>query len=222
MIRSLIFDLDDTLYFEKDYAFSGFNACDLVVQKKYHKSGFADLAIEFFDQGKRGNIFNLVLQRLKIDFEQNEILELVKAFRNHRPDIKLLQDASWALNYYSKLYPMGLITDGYSVSQHHKIAALDIQKYFDKIVVTDDLGRAYWKPHAKPYEEIESYFKFAGSECCYVGDNVSKDFVTANELGWMTVQIQRPDGEYNNDNFEKNYQAQHLISSLHELKNIIL
>jgi putative hydrolase of the HAD superfamily len=60
-----------------------------------------------------------------------------------------------------------------------------------------------------------------GKECVYVADNPLKDFITANKLGWMTVQICREGGEYAKIIPEKSHEANFQIKSLLELANLL-
>lgn len=221
MIKALVFDLDDSLYAEKGYSFSGFDACEAFVAQKYYVDGFSEIAKKAFEEGMRGNIFNIALDELEIDYGIVDIKQLVKHFRSHLPSIYLFEDAKWALDYYQDKFPLGLITDGYSISQHQKIKGLNIADYFDKIVVSDDLGREFWKPSEKPYIEIEISLNVAAEFCCYVGDNVSKDFITAKKRGWKTVQILREEGEYVGADFGSEYQAEYIVNSLFKLENLL-
>ena len=100
-----------------------------------------------FEQGVRGNIFDLALEELKIN-DKSLVGDFVGLYRSHAPEITLLPDAKVFLESRKK-EELALITDGYAVSQHAKIRALDLQQYFGKIVATDDWGREFWKPHLK-------------------------------------------------------------------------
>ena len=55
----------------------------------------------------------------------------------------------------------------------------------------------------------------------YVGDNVSKDFITANKLGMSTVFINREDGVYSNIEIDEEYLAKLEVKSLLELEKLI-
>ena len=48
-----------------------------------------------------------------------------------------------------------------------------------------------------------------------------KDFVTAKKLSWLTVQIDRQDGEYSKTPAAPGYEADRTILSLTELKSIL-
>ncbi len=46
---------------------------------------------------------------------------------------------------------LGIISDGYKVSQRNKVKKLKADKLFDKIIITDELGRDYWKPDERSF-----------------------------------------------------------------------
>jgi putative hydrolase of the HAD superfamily len=136
------------------------------------------------------------------------------------PVIKLCDDARWALEHYKNFKKIGLITDGYLSVQKNKVAALNIEKYFDIIVFSDELGKENWKPSPLPYQKVEQILSVYNSECVYIGDNPTKDFITAKKMGWITVQIKR-NGDYSDLKVDSSYYADKTISSLFELKEII-
>ncbi len=222
MIKVVVFDLDDTLYLERDYVKSGFKAVDTFLQKK-RIEGFFQAAWAYFETGGRGDTFNKVLDQLGITYDKAFILGLIAIYREHKPAISLSPDA---LNVIEKLkgeYSLGLITDGFEIAQNNKIEALQLRQKLDRVVVTDELGSggAYWKPHAKPYEIIQSHFAVPHSDCVYIGDNVKKDFVMANKLGWKTVQICREGGEYTEQDLPVDYLADFKIPTMEELPKLL-
>jgi putative hydrolase of the HAD superfamily len=220
--RCLVFDLDDTLYLERLYALSGFGAVDRYLNESRKVAGFYSIAEEVFEQGARGDIFNVTLRRLGIEDESSLITDLVGQYRCHEPDIALLDDAHWALENFSGSAEMALLTDGFADAQRRKINALDISKYFKKIVVTDELGRDFWKPCIASYRIIEEYFEVNGSQCVYVADNPKKDFVAPNKLGWDSVRIIRDQGEYRNACGDSPaFDAKATISTLRDLPEVL-
>ena len=138
------------------------------------------------------------------------------------PDIKLYDDAKYILKaLHQKGIKLGMITDGYKITQRNKLKVLDIDSYFEYIVVTDELGREFWKPHSRPYEIIKDKLNLDYENMVYVGDNVSKDFITANKLGMSTVFINREDGVYSNIEIDDEYIAKLEVDSLLELEKLI-
>lgn len=221
MIRAVVFDLDDTLFSETDYVLSGFKAVSEWIEQKYPVTGFFEKAQDFFEKGNRGTIFDLTLGHLGIPYSANIISEMVKIYREHIPDISLFEDAKWALDYFGKSKKLGIITDGYLTTQKNKVSALGIEDLFDVIVYTDELGRDKWKPCVIPYRKVMEVLCYEGSKCAYIADNPAKDFITAKALGWLTVHIKRPIGQYCKLIPEKGYEADKEIVSLYDLNNII-
>ena len=116
---------------------------------------------------------------------------------------------------------LGLITDGCSKVQWNKIKALDLEEIIDKIIVTDDYGKGYGKPHEKSYKEIMEYFKLDPCECVYIGDNPNKDFIEAKNLGMKTIRIIHEHGDHINDKIDMKYEAELIIRKLSDISDII-
>ena len=55
----------------------------------------------------------------------------------------------------------------------------------------------------------------------YVGDNLSKDFVTANKLGMKTVFINRIEGVYSEIEIDEEYLASLEVTNLRKLESIL-
>lgn len=223
MIKALVFDLDDTLFPEHEFVLSGFQSVSKELATKYSLSGFFEVAWQLFREGKRNNVFNLTLEELGFEYEQGLIQELLHIYRQHKPIISLHEDAKWAINYFKfKNYQkLGIITDGYLLTQQNKVKALGIEVLFDTIVYSDLYGRENWKPSPVPYQKIMSTLNCQGNECVYVADNPNKDFITARKLGWLTVQICREGGEYSKIIPLDSYDANFKITSLFELQKIL-
>ena len=195
-LRCIVFDLDDTLYLERDYVRSGFAAVGAYVRDTLEVEGFQDLAWEEFEAGARGDIFDRVLQRLGIGAGSDLVQELVNAYRSHEPDICLQPDAAECIGQLVGRVKLGLITDGPLASQRAKVHALEIDQEFDEIIFTAELGPGFGKPHPRAFAEMQRRLNSEASECIYVADNPAKDFVGPNLLGWKTVRVRRPEGLY--------------------------
>ena len=223
MIKAVIFDLDDTLISEKEYVRSGFRQVAINISKEYNLDidKVYELLLDTFEEDSK-NVFNRVFDKLNISYEIDDIKKLVEIYRGHKPEIKLYDDAKYILDtLYKKGVKLGIITDGYKITQRNKLEALNIENYFECIVVTDELGREFWKPHSRPYEIMKDKLNLDYDEMVYVGDNVSKDFVTANKLGMNTVFINRIDGVYSGIEMDDEYLANSEVFNLKELENLI-
>lgn len=222
----LVFDLDDTLYPEREFVLSGFAAVDQWLQRERGISGFGSAATQLFFAGRRGRIFDEVLEGLGIGDKVLLIPELVEIYRGHKPHLKMFSDAPWAFEQFQGHFKLGLITDGYAETQRNKVAALGIGGVFDHIVYTDDLGRQNWKPSPVAFRLTMERLGARGEECIYVGDNPAKDFLAPNRLGWLTVRVSREGGEYATLDAgvgaTPDHKAKKVIGSLRELSELLV
>ncbi|MFD1794968.1 HAD family hydrolase [Paracoccus aurantiacus] len=209
----IVFDLDDTLYLERDFAFSGFDAVGAYVASRHGITGFAKICRELFDGPHRSAIFDEALRIAGLAGRQ-PVAELVALYRGHDPQVALCPDAKRFLN--AGRGPFGLITDGPEATQRAKIAALGLDAFCDQVIPTGQWPKGFGKPHPRAYEEIEASAR--GRRCVYVADNAAKDFVTPNRLGWLTVQILRPERVHDGAAPDAEHAAQTVITSLDQLE----
>lgn len=219
-INAIIFDMDDTLYMERDYVISGYKAVDHWVTETYKKTGFYDIATQLFNSGEKKFTFNRALEELNISYDEQTIGQMLEKYRFHEPEIHLLEEAEWVLKHLIGTVKIGLISDGYLIAQEQKVKALNIKEKFDSIILTDSLGREHWKPSPVPYEKASKVLNVPHPQCVYVGDNTNKDFITAKKLGWATVHIDRNEGIYSNQGIGEDYRAHYTIKDLKELSYI--
>ena len=120
----LVFDLDDTLYLERDFACSGFTAVETHLNDKYGNRVSHGTCWRLFVEGARGKIFDLALESFGIEATPSLLDELVQVYRSHPPQIRLCPDACRFLA--SDRRRRAIITDGPADMQRSKIAALGI------------------------------------------------------------------------------------------------
>jgi putative hydrolase of the HAD superfamily len=190
----LIFDLDDTLYPERDYAIGGFKAAAAWARADLGAHVDTDHMAHLLDTGHLGRLFAIVLKAAKPDHTDADLKAFVRAYGRQTPALRLFEDAAAALDHWEPKTPLGLITDGHAPTQHSKISALKLAPRFREIIATGGLGpdRAFHKPHPRAFELIQVAIGEPGDRYVYVGDNLEKDFVAPNALGWTTVCIDRP------------------------------
>jgi putative hydrolase of the HAD superfamily len=196
-LRVVVLDLDDTLYPEWTFAFSGFRAVsDWLRAQMECPFDPAGRMRELFREGDRRHVFDQVLSELGISDQAEWLEKMIHCYRHHTPRIALAPDAEEALRCWKGWFKLGLISDGPLAMQQHKVDALDLSRYLDRAILTGQWGEAYWKPHPRAFQEIESTWGCSGPECLYVADNVKKDFVAPVKLGWRTIRMARPAGIY--------------------------
>lgn len=191
----VVFDLDDTLYLERDYVRSGFYAVGAWATRHLGLHDFADLAWREFECGRRRDVFNRVLASYGLAGD-DIVRQLVHVYRSHLPSISLLSDSTECLQALRPHACLAVISDGPLDSQQKKVQALEFETKMDLVVLTDTWGQEFWKPHPRAFQHIQQQFAVAPNCCVYLGDNPAKDFITPRRLGWRTVRVRRPGGLY--------------------------
>jgi putative hydrolase of the HAD superfamily len=197
-LKAVLFDLDDTLYPEREYVLSGFEAVASWAKENLGiNDGFEKLK-ELSAQGVRGDTFDRWLKdhHLPLSLVPN----LVQVYREHQPRLKPYPEVKPLLEALRSDYLIGLISDGYLTVQMRKFTSLELADYFDTVIFSDEFGRDAWKPSIHPFQVALTNLACVGPEAVYVGDNPEKDFFGARRLGMKTVWIRRPDCEYTSRN----------------------
>jgi putative hydrolase of the HAD superfamily len=196
-LSAVIFDLDDTLYLERDYVISGFHAVASWAEGELGvplEQGLSDLR-SLFDDGVRTNTFDRWL-RVRGFEPQRYLRKMVDAYREHHPTISTLKPVPGLLASLADKCQLGLITDGRSPVQRRKLDALELASSFDAVVLTGDLGPNWWKPSVLPFELIIGLLGASARNVVYVADNPLKDFVGARAAGMFTIWVHTPRGLY--------------------------
>ena len=191
-LKAVVFDLDDTLYGEKEYIRSGYRAVAKVIPQVEN----AERKLWRFFLEKKPAI-DEVLSMEGIYTEEIRQRCLV-AYRLHEPDIHLYDGVMEILiKLRSNGYKLGIITDGRSEGQRAKIQVLGLGKYMDHIIVTDELGGVkYRKPNEAAFIQMADKLNVAFTQMCYIGDNINKDFIAPLKLGMRAVWFRNQDGLY--------------------------
>jgi len=88
---------------------------------------------------------------------------------------------------------LGIITEGLEVKQAEKLIRLRLLDHFEQraIFISHQVGIS--KPNPKLYQRACIDLNLRPAECIYVGDNPTMDIDPANEIGMVTVLVQRED-----------------------------
>lgn len=191
MIEGIVFDLDDTLYPERQYVRSGFaHVAAMAGRTESESRALAAWLEEAFEAGIRGDTFD----RLAIAFpdvaRRISVPALVDAYRTHEPAIELAPGVESVLQ--ELLAPglrLGVLSDGPLASQTAKARRLRLDRWFDPVLLTASLGQGAAKPSSMGFEVIAREWGMDHSCLAYVADNPEKDFVAPHRLGWLTVRL---------------------------------
>jgi putative hydrolase of the HAD superfamily len=193
-IRCVAFDVDDTLYLERDFARGGFEAVDAWLAAELGITGFAAVAWDLLEKGLHPSIFLDALTEIGVEITPDRLTRFLRIYREHEPDIALLPDAIACLERLEGHVALWAITSGLPALQEAKVRALGLEIWISNVIFSGDLGKGLDKPHPRAFEIVARQSNWEGDQCAYVGDNPKKDFSGPKSLGWRTVRVRRPGG----------------------------
>ncbi len=187
------FDLDDTLYTEFDFVHSGYMAVSRILESS------SDLPASVYFEGicrYRPRGFEWALEQYYSHNGSDSDMSvdaMIEIYRGHKPEIYLRPGAREALERLRRAgHTLILITDGSTRHQRSKIRALDIEKYFDDILISEETGGD--KTTEVPWTIVERKYGRPGQRFVYIGDNMCKDFKIPGMRGWHTVMMLDTEG----------------------------
>ena len=188
--RGIVFDLDDTLYFERDYARSGFvHLAATTAADEEQATAMVAWLMAAFEAGPRNDIVDRFVAAHPTVAARYRVAELVDVYRSHQPEIMLIPGTEDLLDRLRRRgVRLGLLSDGRVEGQRAKLAALRLQGALDPIVLTA-AHKGFRKPSVRGFEWIGRAWDLPCTELAYVADNPSKDFVAPRRLGWRTVRV---------------------------------
>jgi putative hydrolase of the HAD superfamily len=209
----VIFDLDNTIYDERDYFKGTFKAiCELLESDEKNQDKIFDICVnELSTYGTAApNFFLHLVHVLNLDEKYHKTF--YELHKKSREKISLYDDAKNILHSLKESKKkIAIITNGGAVVQRNKINLLGIGDLFDCICIARDVGAE--KPNQEPYAFVMNQLSVSGQDCIYIGDNPHIDFSAAKELGMTTIRLRRGDLchivvnedqiDYTYDNFEQ-------------------
>lgn len=192
-VSAVIFDLDDTLYSEKEYVRSGYQAVATLLPEIEDAQGQLWKA---FEEGRPA--IDEVLEQAGFTERKEQCLH---AYRMHQPQIKLYDGVKDLLaTLKSRGIKIGIVTDGRPEGQRAKLQALGLYDLVDSVLITDELGGAQFrKPNDIAFRIMQGRFGVPYGEMVYVGDNPRKDFHAPRTLGMRWIYFRNGDGLYSRD-----------------------
>lgn len=196
-LQAIVFDLDDTLYSEKEYVASGYHQISRLFLG-HEQEVFDQLWIAFTE---KKNAIDVMLQAQ--DMYSDEMKEkCLRIYRYQQPDIRLYDGVTDLLTELRREgLKLGLLTDGRVEGQWAKIDALGLRDLFDEIIVTDEQAghgdvMKFRKPNSICFKIMERRLDVPVEKMAYVGDNLRKDFQAPQVLGMKCVYFRNEDGLY--------------------------
>lgn len=188
-LDAVVFDLDDTLYPEKDYVRSGYKAVAAMFPQILHMEDELWAAFE-----RKEPAIDAVLEKYGILSCKDATLQ---TYRLHKPNISLYPGVFEMLILIKKTKKIGIITDGRPEGQHAKLDALGLYSIVDGVIITDELGGVQFrKPNDTAFRMMAEQLEVPFERMCYVGDNIAKDFIAPGKLGMRCIWYRNYIGIY--------------------------
>ena len=130
------------------------------------------------------------------------------------PDLKPDGAESLLRCLQARKHPMAVVTNG-SKSQRDKIEALGASRYFEVVLVSEELGIA--KPDPRIFRQALSRLNAAPDRSVFVGDSMEHDIAGARNAGMMTVYIRKGKAEDADDAL-----CDLVVADLRELSDLVI
>ena len=201
-MKTIYFDLDDTLYFRRDAFFAAFDTFFKIKDEKLKSFANERCRIRgdeiFFDpKSKSLSSEQMYIRRFQkgfhdagIEISEKQALEFYSLYNKALYEIKLNPEVSAMLDFAKTHFEkLGIFTNGESEHQRKKIKSLGLDRWIDTslTVISGDYG--FPKPDKRIFEIAKEK---SGSECenlVFVSDSFQNDILPAHKLGWHTVWI---------------------------------
>lgn len=190
-VKLVIFDLDNTLYAEKDYFRLVFKAFEEMTGLPRGK------LLEAYESINRGDSKDILGDCLSASHgntaqHKDQLFDLYKS----SPGKLLLPDESKAVlrRCADRDIRLALLTNGIPAVQRNKVALLKIEPFFDKCFFARENPSGLEKPSAGAFLEVLDYFQLEAAQALMVGDHLVNDIDGASAAGLLTFHLDVNDG----------------------------
>ncbi len=213
MIKAILFDLDNTLYSEKHYFLKSYRyICDKL---NLNNDVYRYMIKEYFHDGEK-DLFDKVINKFNLSINIKD--QMITYYRNADIKLKLFKDTEVIFNNNFKI---AIITNGGKATQQNKINILNLNKYFEPIIIAGEyFTKDKWKPSKECFRLCLKKMGLKPENVIYVGDKFEKDVQGAFNASIIPVHLLRK----SKINLEKKYKDNkfyYQINSLYQINNII-
>ena len=203
MVKTFIFDVDDTLYdqlepFRRAFEKHFIRFKDIVnieelykLSRKYSDEAFASTGYEITKLRKM-HIYRIskAFEELGIQITDEEALDFQLDYEMFQDEIKLIDTFPRIFELLlQRGAKLGIITNGANDNQLRKIKQLGLEKWIapENMLVSEGAGVS--KPSKEIFETMEKKMAFSKEDVYYIGDNFDNDVIGATAAGWKTIWV---------------------------------
>ncbi|MDO5571803.1 MAG: YjjG family noncanonical pyrimidine nucleotidase [Bacteroidales bacterium] len=195
--KHLLFDFDDTIYDTHKNAeealrevYEHFSLKDIYPDYLEFSNVYWKKNHEVWDLYSRNLIKReeLIVERflyplrVKNTGTEKEALEMSDFFLDSTSKKKnLIEGALELLKYLYPLYPMHILSNGFTEVQYKKIKSGGVDRFFSKIILSEQIGIN--KPDKRFFEYALSQIGVTASQTIMIGDNYNTDIIGAINSG---------------------------------------
>jgi putative hydrolase of the HAD superfamily len=196
VLKAVLFDLDDTLFpqaawLNGAWAAVAATAARFGVEENLFRATLLAVAAPGSD---RGRIIDRALALLGLENDV-PVPPLVDAFHAHTPaTLDPYPGVLDALAEAREIGGLAVVTDGYPPVQRAKLRSLGLEGAFDAIVISDEHGRVFRKPHPLPFLTAVTTLGVVAANAVVIGDRPGKDIAGAWAAGMRAIRVRQ--GEY--------------------------
>ena len=198
--KYILFDLDRTLWDFQANSFQTFKEmyekydlgtlCNTTFDNFYLQ--YKSINAVLWDMYRQGTLLKEVLyvKRFSLTLEHFGIIDNSELSRQlgdfyvleGPKKTKLVDGAIDLLEYlFEKDAYMYILSNGFKEVQYEKIKTSNIDKYFKKVYLSEDIG--YQKPNKKIFEAVINDLSASAEQCVMIGDDYEVDIVGAKNAG---------------------------------------
>lgn len=223
----ILFDADETLFdFKKSEREAFKNTMlnfNIEYDENYHLKIYKEINTGIWKEFEQGLItqeklkterFKRLSDKLNISFDE---INFAKSYMEHLADASFLFDDSMDLiENLNKSYKLSIVTNGLTSVQDKRIRQSNIAKYFDAIIISEEILIS--KPDPKIFEHTLKHMNFFDkSKVLMVGDSLTSDIQGGINFGIDTCWY-NPNKVKNETSIKPTYE----ISSFDELKALLI
>jgi HAD superfamily hydrolase (TIGR01549 family) len=180
----ILFDLDDTLF---DHTHASRAAL-----AQLHDSHLRDTPFEAFvhEHARLLEIHHHRFLRGELSMSAQQALSIAHQYRReHQNNRRLVDGARELLDALFEKSRLGIVTNSSVTEQMEKLRTLDIGRYFDTLVMSEDVGVA--KPDTRIFEIALERIGAKPHETVMIGDSYTNDVMGATDAGIAAIWFNR-------------------------------
>ena len=198
MYKALLLDIDNTLYSYSNVHAAGLNAAFSLIESQFGverasiKKAFSKarnevhiMLSETAASHNRMLYFQKMLELLNIRSTSLTLKVYEAYWTNFLNEMTVFDGVYELLERYKNR--ICLVTDLTAHIQHRKIIKLELDKYVDLVVTSEEAGHE--KPHPYIFNMALEKLKCTKEEVCMIGDNFKKDILGASRLGIQSIWL---------------------------------